>query len=75
MFIPTYVFAAKMAATDTVVPKSASESIVFPFHEALIPVYQRRYGMKKTTADWYNPSPMYSQNFVRVYSRPRIPRT
>lgn len=73
--MPTYVFAAKVAATDTVVKNSASESIVFPFHEALIPAYQRRYDMKKTTADWYNLSPAYSQNFVRVYSRPRLPQT
>ena len=73
--MPTYVFAAEMAATVTVVPKSSSESIVFPFHEALIPAYQRRYDMKKTTADWYNPSPAYSQNFMRVYSRPRLTQT
>lgn len=35
MFNPTYELAANMAATATVVPKSESESRVFPFHVIL----------------------------------------
>ena len=41
-----------IAATDTVVPKSAKDSIVFPFHEMARPRVQVKYGMKNTTADW-----------------------
>jgi hypothetical protein len=36
VLIPTYMFAAKMAATDTVVPKSASESIPLPDHDTAV---------------------------------------
>lgn len=71
--MPTYVFADQIAATETVVPKSANDSMVFPFHDTTLPRVQAAYGMKNTTADWYKPSAMYSQNFAFVYSRPRIP--
>lgn len=74
VLMPTYVFAEKIAAIETVVPKSAKDSMVFPFHETTFPRVQTRYGKKKTTADWYKPSAMYSQNFAFVYSRPRMPR-
>lgn len=41
-----------MAATDTVVPKSAKESMPLPFHETAIPRVHAQKGMKYTTADW-----------------------
>ena len=58
MFIPTNVFAAKIAATATVVPKSASDSIALPFHDTAEPKVQTANGIKNTTADWYKPSSM-----------------
>lgn len=57
-----------------VVPKSASESIPRPSDETGTPTVQTTYGTKKTMTDWYNPSSMYIQNFLLVYSSPRIPR-
>jgi len=45
------VLAEKIAATATVVPKSASESIPLPFHEFGVPMVQTKYGMKNTIAD------------------------
>ena len=52
MFIPTNVFAAKIAATANVVPKSASDSIALPFHDTAETKVQTANGMKNTTADW-----------------------
>jgi uncharacterized membrane protein len=49
---PTKRLAQKMAATEAVVPKSANESIAFPFHETAVPYVHTTHGMKKTIADW-----------------------
>ena len=49
--MPTKVFAEKMAATATVVPKSARESIVLPVDDNGRPMVHVKNGMKKTTAD------------------------
>ena len=40
VLIPTYVFADQIAATETVVPKSARDSMVFPFHDTTLPRVQ-----------------------------------
>jgi len=45
------VLAEKIAATATVVPKSANELIPLPFHEFGDPTVQTKYGMKNTMTD------------------------
>lgn len=40
VFNPTKMFAQKIAATDAVVPKSVSESMVFPVHDVVVPFCQ-----------------------------------
>lgn len=51
VFMPTKKFAAMIAATATVVPKSAKESIVLPFQDTEIPaILHSVHGIKNTTA-------------------------